>query len=164
MFFGALPILKCLPIRYDPKGRFMHKLRHHLPYGIRDNDISITTFLDNGLCILTNKQPTKWGSESYTVTACDDSLANKGWLWCYYQPQKLMIVNTHMQVYICTCLHNRNRFDIHNNPCPLQVAHVVFFSASLCMDNQMNHLYKTHITVAYRQRVPDTSDCYKSRN
>lgn len=98
LLFGALPILKCLPIRYDPKGRFMRKLRHYLPFAMKNSSIPIASFLDNGLCILTNKPPTKSGFERYDATACDDSLANKGWLWCYYETQKLMIINTHMQV------------------------------------------------------------------
>eukprot|EP00484_Ammonia_sp_Unknown_P030091 CAMPEP_0197025906 /NCGR_PEP_ID=MMETSP1384-20130603/6107_1 /TAXON_ID=29189 /ORGANISM="Ammonia sp." /LENGTH=525 /DNA_ID=CAMNT_0042454493 /DNA_START=149 /DNA_END=1726 /DNA_ORIENTATION=- len=97
ILLGVLPILKCLPIQYDPKSRFIHKMRNFLPYAIKDSSIPISVFMDNGLCTLTNKPPTEWGCQSYESTACDDSLANKGWLWCFYEAQKLLIINTHMQ-------------------------------------------------------------------
>jgi len=97
MLLGLLPIFKCLPIQYDPKPRFIYKLRHHLPFAIKNSDIPISVGMDNGLVTLTNKPPTKWGFERYHSSACDDSLANKGWLWCYFKTQKLMLINTHMQ-------------------------------------------------------------------
>lgn len=53
--------------------------------------------MDNGLCTLTNKPATRWGFQGYIHDACDDTLANKGFLWCYFEPQRLLLINTHLQ-------------------------------------------------------------------
>eukprot|EP01084_Bolivina_argentea_P286318 491147_1 len=97
MLLGVLPIFKCLPIKYNPKARFIHKMRKHLPFAMTNNDIPMFKFLCNGLVILCNKSPTKWGFVPYTNASCDDALANKGWLWCYFEAQKFILINTHMQ-------------------------------------------------------------------
>eukprot|EP00485_Elphidium_margaritaceum_P024269 CAMPEP_0202712790 /NCGR_PEP_ID=MMETSP1385-20130828/45778_1 /ASSEMBLY_ACC=CAM_ASM_000861 /TAXON_ID=933848 /ORGANISM="Elphidium margaritaceum" /LENGTH=510 /DNA_ID=CAMNT_0049372949 /DNA_START=88 /DNA_END=1620 /DNA_ORIENTATION=- len=97
ILLGVLPILKCLPIQYDPKPRFFHKLRRFLPFSFRDSNIPVSSFMDNGLALLFNKEPTQCGCHSYNAAACDDSLANKGWIYAYFEAQKLLVVNTHMQ-------------------------------------------------------------------
>jgi len=99
ILLGVIPILKCLPFKYNPKSRFIHKMRRHLPYAYRDANIPNfrAKFMDNGLCTLTNKPATRWGFQGYIHDACDDNLANKGFLWCYFEAQRLLIINTHLQ-------------------------------------------------------------------
>jgi len=47
--------------------------------------------------MMTNVKPYKTGFEIFESSACDDSLANKGFMWCYFNEQKLVILNTHLQ-------------------------------------------------------------------
>jgi len=82
---------------YDPKSRFSNKMKTLLPYVVKYCEIPIKNFLDDGLLLMTNIKPHKTGSETFEACACDDSLANKGFIWCYFDEHKLLLINTHLQ-------------------------------------------------------------------
>eukprot|EP01084_Bolivina_argentea_P169536 293888_1 len=97
LFFGTIPILSCLPIQYDPKWQVAVKLRGILPYSYSKHSIRWQHWLDNGLLILSNHPANKYGSYTWQNTVCDDSLANKGFVWAYFAKFHCLVINVHLQ-------------------------------------------------------------------
>ncbi|ETO15520.1 hypothetical protein RFI_21842 [Reticulomyxa filosa] len=98
LLLGLLPILKCLPLMYNPKRQFAQQLRKYLPYTVEHSQVPWTCGFDNGLLMCFNKPPQKHGFQRFTSHRCDDSFAAKGFLWAYFQDLQLLVINTHLQV------------------------------------------------------------------
>lgn len=95
---GGLPLISFIPIKYDPKSIIIGKLNEYLPFSYNNCDIPLyRKFFDCGLTVLCNRRASMHGFERYIAAACDDSLANKGWIWLYFEKQRLLLINTHMQ-------------------------------------------------------------------
>ena len=97
LLLGLLPILKCLPITYNPKKQISNILKKFVPYSYYNNNIPLRHVLDNGLLLLSNDEADKWGSFGFENHACDDSLAYKGFIYAYFKKHHCLIINTHLQ-------------------------------------------------------------------
>jgi len=97
LLLGLLPILKCLPISYNPKKQISNILSKHVPYSYYNNNIPLRHVLDNGLLLLSNHEADKWGSFGFENHACDDSLAYKGFIYAYFKKHHCLVINTHLQ-------------------------------------------------------------------
>eukprot|EP01084_Bolivina_argentea_P231813 390823_1 len=95
---GIIPIFKILTFKYCPKQFVANKLADiGLKYNYFDNKIPLLKTGDNGLLLLSNIKPSLTGSYAYVHALFDDSMANKGFIYMYFESYHCLVVNTHLQ-------------------------------------------------------------------
>ena len=91
-------ILCCVKSRYNPRPLFCDILKNYLPFSEFTCTHRYSKPMDNGLLLLFNQKPDQIGSEAFNDSVWEDSLADKGFLWAYFNKHNILVINTHLQV------------------------------------------------------------------